>query len=70
MEEGGEGKGCSQAGGIKRCCWMGCGVSAVTQELRVRDGEEAGIAGRDLKQAALLFFSWAVGILTRVLVVN
>lgn len=69
MEEGEEGKGCFQAGGKKRCCQTGCHVSAVTQELQVRDGEETGIAGLDLKQTAFLFWL-GCGDLTRILVVN
>lgn len=54
MEEGEEGKGCFQAGGKKWCCQTGCCVDAVTQELQVGDGEEAGTAGQDLKQTAFL----------------
>ena len=57
MEEGEEGKCSFQAGEKKWCCQTGCRVSAVTQELQVRDGEEAGIAGQDLKQTAFLFLT-------------
>lgn len=69
MEEGEDGKGCFQAGGKKWCCRAGCCVDAVTQELQVRDGEEAGTAGQDLKQTAFLFWL-GCGDLTSVLVVN